>query len=147
MTYSIGEVAELFNLSIHTLRYYEKEGVLPFVKRSASGTRQFDDASIKGLKIVECLKKSGMPLKDIKQFMDWCQVGDSSLSQRRDMFMERRETVKKQMAELQAVMDVIDYKFWYYDTACRLGSEKAVFNLPEDQLPEEIRKLKEKTDF
>lgn len=126
MDYSISQVAESYNLSIHTLRYYEKEGLLPFVKRTRSGIRRFDKTALDGLKIVECLKKSGMPLKDIKRFLDWCQEGNSTLEKRRDMFYERRETVLAQVAELQKVLDVITYKCWYYETAVAEGSEEAV---------------------
>lgn len=128
MEYSIGQVASIFNLSIHTLRYYEKEGLLPFIKRTKSGIRKFDDSSVGGLKMVECLKKSGMPLKDIKQFLDWCQEGDSSLAKRSKLFHERKETVLAQMAEMQKVLDVINYKCWYYDTAVAEGSEAAARN-------------------
>lgn len=128
MEYSISKVAKTYNLSIHTLRYYDKEGLLPFVKRTRSGIRKFDDAALDGLKMVECLKKSGMPLKDIKQFLDWCQEGDSSLAKRCKLFHERKETVLAQMAELQKVLDVINYKCWYYETAVAEGSEAAVRN-------------------
>jgi len=124
MEYSISQVAEMYNLSIHTLRYYEKEGLLPFVKRTKSGIRKFDDEAIAGIKIVECLKKSGMPLKDIKVFRDWCQEGDSSLVKRRDMFYERRKTVLAQIAELQKVLDVINFKCSYYETAVNEGFEE-----------------------
>ncbi len=126
MDYSISQVAKTYNLSIHALRYYEKEGLLPFVKRTQSGIRKFDEIAMDGLKIVECLKKSGMPLKEIKQFLDWCQEGDTTLTKRRDMFHERREIVLAQMAELKNVLDVISYKCWYYETAVTEGSEEAV---------------------
>lgn len=125
MDYSISQVSEIYKLSIYTLRYYEKEGLLPFVKRTKSGIRKFNETALDGLKIVECLKKSGMPLKDIKRFLDWCEEGDATLTLRRDMFHERRETVLAQMAELQHVLDVINYKCWYYETAVSEGSEKA----------------------
>ncbi len=129
MDYSISQVAETYKLSIHTLRYYEKEGLLPFVKRTKSGIRKFDETALDGLKIVECLKKSGMPLKNIKQFLDWCQEGNATLAKRRDMFHERRETVIAQMAEMQHVLDVINYKCWYYETAVSEGSKEAMQNM------------------
>ncbi len=139
MEYTIGEVAERSNLSIHTLRYYEKEGLLPFVKRTASGIRKFDDADMEGLKMVECLKRTGMPLKDIKQFLDWCQAGDETLEQRRNLFYERRAVVLEQMAELQKTLDTINYKCWYYETAVREGSEEAPKNTLPSEMPEGIR--------
>ncbi len=142
MTYTIGDVAQKFNLSIHTLRYYEKEGLLPFVQRSDSGIRKFDDNAIEGIKVIECLKKTNMQLKDIKSFMDWCTEGDDSLKQRQKMFHERKAIVEQQIAELNNVMELINYKCWYYDTAVELGSEKAVWDMPPEQIPEEIKALK-----
>ncbi len=145
MNYSIGQVADKFDLSIHTLRYYEKEGLLPFVKRTTSGIRQFDEQTIESLRIVECLKKTGMPLKDIRQFMDWALEGDSSLEQRQSMFHERKKVVLDQIAELQSVLDLINFKCWYYDTAAELGSEKAVTSMDRSDIPEEIKDLYRKT--
>ena len=143
MNYSIGQVAEQFNLTIHTLRYYEKEGLIPMVKRTSSGIRQFDEYALEGLKVVECLKKTGMPLKDIRQFLDWCQDGDETLEKRRDMFYERKQAVLDQISELNQVLELIDFKCWYYDTAIEKGSEKEVMNLPPEMLPEELRAIRE----
>lgn len=145
MNYSIGQVAEKFDLSIHTLRYYEKEGLLPTVKRTDSGIRKFDDITVEALRVIECLKKTGMPLKEIRQFMEWAQEGDSSLEERQALFHERKQSVLDQIAELQSVLDLINFKCWYYDTARELGSEKAVINMDRDKIPEEIKDLYSKT--
>ena len=69
--YSIGQVAEMFGLPISTLRYYDKQGLFPNMERS-SGIRRFSEKEIEALRIIECLKKTGMEIKDIKQFMEWC---------------------------------------------------------------------------
>ena len=141
MTYSIGQVAEQYNLSIHTLRYYEKEGILPFVKRTPSGIRKFDDDALEGLRVVECLKKTNMPLKDIKVFLDWCQEGNDTLEKRRDMFYEQKQAVLDQIAELQETLKLIDFKCWYYESALELGSEEEIRKIPLEEMPEEIQKL------
>ncbi len=73
--YTIGQVSEMFNLPVSTLRYYDKEGLFPFMQR-ASGIRQFSDTEIAALKLIECLKKSGLEIRDIKQFMEWRQEKD-----------------------------------------------------------------------
>lgn len=65
MSYSISEVAEKLNLTVYTLRYYDKEGLMPFVERSSNGTRLFKDSDIDALKVIECLKSTGMPIKEI----------------------------------------------------------------------------------
>ncbi|WP_129727382.1 MULTISPECIES: MerR family transcriptional regulator [Bacillaceae] len=122
-TYSISEVAKELNLTPYTLRYYDKEGLMPFVERTSSGTRLFKESDIGALKVIECLKATGMPIKEIKKFIDWCSDGDSTLQQRYDMFMERKATVEAQMEELKKTMEVIEHKCLYYQTALAAGTE------------------------
>lgn len=122
-TYSISEVAEKLNLTVYTLRYYDKEGLMPFIERTPSGTRLFKESDIGALKIIECLKSTGMPIKEIKHFIDWCSDGDSTLQQRYDMFMDRKAHVEAQMEELKKTMEVIEHKCLYYKTALDAGTE------------------------
>ncbi|MDN3451506.1 MerR family transcriptional regulator [Planococcus sp. APC 3906] len=122
-TYSISEVAKELNLSVYTLRYYDKEGLMPFIERTESGTRLFKDSDIAALKIIECLKATGMPIKEIKHFIDWCTDGDSTLQNRFDMFMERKAIVNAQMEELKKTMEIIEHKCLYYQTALEAGTE------------------------
>jgi len=122
-TYSISEVAKKLNLTVYTLRYYDKEGLIPFVERTSSGTRLFKDSDIEALKVIECLKSTGMPLKEIKNFIDWCSEGDSTLQQRYDMFLERKASVEAQMEELKKTMELIEHKCFYYKTALEAGTE------------------------
>lgn len=122
-TYTIGEVAKQLNLSVYALRYYDKEGLMPFIERTASGIRSFKESDISALKIIECLKATGMPIKEIKHFIDWCSEGDATLQKRYDMFMERKALVEAQMEELKKTMAVIDHKCQYYQTALDAGTE------------------------
>ncbi len=142
MFYSIGDVANMLNIPSSTLRYYDREGLLSNMKRSNGGIRVFSDAEIATLRMIDCLKSTGMQIKDIKQFLDWCGEGDQTLEQRRDMFYERRAVVEKQMEELQKTLEVIQYKCWYYETACEAGTEDAPRNVSIEQLPEAARKGK-----
>jgi len=144
MYYSIGEVANTTGIAISTLRYYDREGMFPNIARSNGGIRVFSDIEIETIRIVECLKASGLSIKDIKRFLDWCQEGDASLQKRRDMFRERLEAVKRQMEELQKTMDIIKYKCWYYDTALAAGTEEVPHNMPLEEMPEEIQRYKSK---
>src|SRR5512133_3773725 len=114
MFYSIGEVAKLFDIPASTLRYYDREGLFLNVKRSNGGIRVFSDAEVETLKVIECLKSTGMQIKDIKLFLDWCLEGDDTLQKRRDMFYERRKIVEQQMEDIQKTMEMIQYKCWYY---------------------------------
>jgi DNA-binding transcriptional MerR regulator len=123
MNYSISEVAEKLNLTVYTLRYYDKEGLMPFVERTSNGTRLFKESDIDALKIIECLKSTGMPIKEIKKFIDWCSDGDSTLQQRYDMFLERKAAVEALLEELNGTMELINHKCNYYKTALEAGTE------------------------
>ena len=121
MGYSIGQVAKKTGLTAHTLRYYEKEGLLPFVKKNSSGLRVFSDNDIGWLVMIECLKGTGMPLKGIKQYIDWFIEGDSTLEKRLQMFKEQKQKLEEQMAQLQKHMEKIDYKIHLYEEAVKRG--------------------------
>jgi DNA-binding transcriptional MerR regulator len=123
MTYSISEVAKELNLTVYTLRYYDKEGLLPFVERTPSGTRLFKESDLEALKVIQCLKSTGMPIKEIKEFIEWCSEGDSTLKQRYDLFLERKASVEAQLEELNKTMELINHKCNYYMTALDAGTE------------------------
>ena len=135
MPYTIKQAAELTNLTPVTLRYYDKQGLLPFMERRESGYRMFSDGDIAMLRVIECLKKSGMPIKDIRQFSEWVLMGDDSLQERYEMFLERKRAVEAQMKDLQKTLDFINHKCWYYETAIAAGTEKIHFKEQADQLP------------
>ncbi len=135
MSYTIKQAAEIMNVTPTTLRYYDKQGLLPFMERKDSGYRIFSDADIAMLRVIECLKKSGMSIKDIRQFSKWVQMGDDSLKERYEMFLERKRTVEAQIAELQKNLDFIHHKCWYYETAIEAGTEKIHFKDQTDKLP------------
>ncbi|MFP7493946.1 MerR family transcriptional regulator [Terribacillus saccharophilus] len=122
-TYTISEVAKELNVTAYTLRYYDKEGLLPFVERTSKGQRLFKESDIAALKIIECLKNTGMSIKGIKNFIDWCADGDSTLQQRFDMFMERKAAVEKQIKDLQDTLGLIEHKCHYYKTSLEAGTE------------------------
>ncbi len=119
MGYSIAEVAEKTHLTAHTLRYYEKEGLLPFVDRSNSGNRDFKDKDLDWLELICCLKNTGMPIKKIKEYISLCLKGDDTIEIRRKIFLTHREEVIEQIAELRKNLDKINYKINYYDSACK----------------------------
>lgn len=94
------------------------------------------------IRVIECLKSSGMSIKEIKKFLVRCHEGDNSLRERRDMFYNRFEEVQKQIEVLQKTVNMLKYKCWYYDTAVAAGTEAAVKNLPADEIPEDVRDYK-----
>lgn len=121
--YSIKEVSEKMNLPASTIRYYDRQGMLPYMKRTESGYRSFSEDDIKMLSMIECLKRTNMPIRDIQQFIAWVQQGDATLQQRYDMFVERRKSVEEQIIQLQKTLEFIEYKCWYYSTALEAGTE------------------------
>lgn len=123
MTYTIKQVADKMGVSVPTLRYYDKEGLLPFIEKKENGTRIFKESDLRSLEIISCMKASGMPIKDIKRYMDMCLEGNSTLEYRLDIFLKRKEVVKEQMEELNKIMSVIEHKISYYKKAIEAGSE------------------------
>ena len=84
--YSIGEISKMFDLPISTLRYYDKEGLFPHLKR-VNGVRKFSENEIETLRVIDCLKRSGLEIKDIKEYMNLCYLVYSTLKQRKEIFV------------------------------------------------------------
>lgn len=137
--YSIGEISEMFHLPIPTLRFYDKEGLLLDLERDSSGIRKFNDKTIEALRVIECLKKSGMQIKEIKEFMHWCSLGDKTIAKRKTMFLNQKENIEQEIKELEKALNMIKYKCWYYDEALKDGTEKRVKNITPNQIPSEIK--------
>lgn len=144
MLYTVGEMAKKLGVAPSTLRYYDKEGLLPFVERSEGGMRMFKDIDYEFLKIIGCLKSTGMQLKDIKVFIEMVQRGDDSIDERFELFRKQKEAVEKQLEALQTTMDIINYKCWYYETAKKTGTTSVLDNMTEDELPKDMKLIREK---
>ena len=138
--YTIGQVSEMFNLPISTLRYYDKEGLFPGMERQ-SGIRKFSERELEALRVIECLKKSGLEIKDIKQFMAWCVEGASTYPDRKELFETRKVIVEAEMVKLQKTLDMLKFKCWYYETAIRDGNEERLNEMAPDRFPKEIQEL------
>lgn len=137
--YTIGQVSEMFGLPISTLRYYDKQGLFPGMERT-SGIRKFSDRELEALRIIECLKKSGLEIKDIKRFMDWCAEGPSTFAQRRALFVRQKEAVEAEIGRLNRVLDMLSFKCWFYEQAIQDGSDERVRALLPDRLPADIQR-------
>ena len=138
--YSIGQVAEMFGMPISTLRYYDKQGLFPNIER-VSGIRKFSETEIEALRVIECLKKAGMEIKDIKQFMDWCVEGESTYPQRKAMFEAQKVRMEEEIARMNRTLDMLKFKCWYYEQAIRDGNEKKLAAMIPDGLPKDIREI------
>ena len=136
--YTIGQVAEMFDLPISTLRYYDKQGLFPQLTRE-SGIRKFSDNEIEALRVIECLKKSGLEIKDIKLFMEWCAEGSATYSNRFELIQKQKEHVEAEIQQMHKTLDMLRYKCWYYTQAMKDGNEDKAKALTPDGLPEDIR--------
>ena len=136
--YSIGEISKMFQLPISTLRYYDKEGLFPHLKR-VNGVRQFSESEIETLRVIDCLKKSGLEIKEIKEYMSLCSLGNTTLKQRKEIFEKQKEEVLQEMEKLQKVLSLLNYKCWYYDQAIEKNDEAYVQALSFNQFPPQIQ--------
>ena len=112
--YSIHEVCERTGLSAHTLRYYEKEKLLPSVRRSPGGFRQYTEEDMEALGMICCLKNTGMSLQDISRFMTLAREGDQTLRERCELLKKHRDTVLRRMEEMQRYLDKVTWKVNFF---------------------------------
>jgi DNA-binding transcriptional MerR regulator len=110
MPYSIKEISCLTNLSAHVLRYYEKEGILPSVKRSASGIRQYSDDDLESLRLICCLKNTGMSIKQMRDFMNLELRGDETLALRIESLYKHKSEVEEKIAEMNTHLEKVSHK-------------------------------------
>lgn len=142
MIYTVGEMAKCLGVPSSTLRYYDKEGLLPFVERSSNGIRVFHEKDYEWLQIISCLKKTGMSLKDIRKYISLAMEGDGTIDERLELFKNQRKALEAQMAELQCAMDVLNFKCWYYETAKKAGTVDVPQTMTLDEIPEEFRETR-----
>jgi len=139
-SYSIGEVSEMFDLPVTTIRYYDNEGFFPRLRRNGE-YRLFTHREIKALHTSQCLKASGMMLKDIRDFMELCAEGPSTYEQRKQLLEDRRESVEEKLRQLQATLDFLKFECWYYEIAIKEENERRLQSMLPNKLPAEIQKL------
>ena len=146
--YTIGEVAERTGISAYTIRYYDKEGLLTFVHRSESGTRLFREEDFEPLYTITCLKKGGMPIKEIRKFMELFMQGNDSIHERYLMFKEQEKRLEDQISELQEMLEIVRYKCWYFQEAEKHNDIDYYKKLPAEEVDERIIEFNQKVrDF
>lgn len=124
MNYSIGEVSKMLGLPISTIRYYDQHGLLPYMNRTDGNIRVFSDEDVECLKVVESLKKTGLKLREIQQFFNWCQAGDSTIRNRYELFKAQIQATEQKIQELQETVQYLKYKCTFYEQA--LLMEKSI---------------------
>ena len=141
--YTIGQVSEMTGLPVSTLRYYDKEGLFPGMERQ-SGIRKFGDRELEALRVIECLKRSGLEIRDIRQFMDWCAQGSETYPQRRELFVRQKAAVEAELERMERVRDMLIFKCWYYEQAMADGNEDRLSAMTPEEMPADIRRAWEK---
>ncbi|QAT43563.1 MerR family transcriptional regulator [Aminipila luticellarii] len=126
MSYTIKQVSEMIGLSIPTLRYYDKEGLLPNLQRRESGYRVFTDDDLETIRVIECFKQSGLQIKEMKHFMQLVQQGDSTLQECHDIYQNQVKRLEEKIAVLQEALDVSKIKLSYYEEALAAGTETEI---------------------
>lgn len=124
MMYSIKQVAERTNLKAHVLRYYEKEGLLPYVSRTESGIRRYSEDDLEWLGLINCLKNTGMSIKQIKAFVELSMQGEATLKDRCDMLEEHRQSVLAEIREMQAHLEKVSWKIQHFTAEYEKSKEK-----------------------
>lgn len=114
---SVTEVAELLGVSPHTLRYYERIGLV-HVERDAGGHRVYDAAAVRRLLFLTRMRLSGMGIRDLQQYVELVEAGEGTVPERLDMLLEHRDTVRRQILELQVSLSAIEYKIATYGGSC-----------------------------
>lgn len=125
-TYSISEVAEQFDLQPHTLRFYEREGIIT-PERAANGIRQYTEANVAQMKMVLCLKDTGMSIKDIRRYFQLVTEGDDTLTERLEILVQQREQVLREIDELKEHLEMIERKVGIYQE--RIAEQTAVASI------------------
>ncbi len=125
-TYTISEVAELLCIPPSTIRYYDAEGLLPFLQR-VNGRRVFHESDLSSMRLIECLKNTGMSIRDIKRYFTLAKQGDSTLEERRDIILNQKQSILDQIESLKLNLKTIEHKEKYYKEAIEAGTESIHF--------------------
>ncbi|MDF2569750.1 MAG: putative HTH-type transcriptional regulator [Sporomusa sp.] len=127
MGYTIKQVAERLDLSAYTLRYYEKEGLLPVIARDENGNRTFNDNDIEWIVLIRCLRDTGMSVGEIKRYVALCMQGDSTTEVRRQIITRHKQTVEQKIEQMKEYLVKINKKLGHYDD-CIAGKKSDCCN-------------------
>ena len=118
---TIKDVCEKFGITADTLRYYEKVGAIPKVGRSQGGIREYDDEALSWVQNAVCLRKAGVSVEAIAEYVRLFNMGDETIKDRLDLLLSEREELGKQLAELTEAVDLLDWKISRYRKAVETG--------------------------
>lgn len=139
MYYTAGQVAKFLGLNTSTIRYYDKEKLIPNVKRSEGGIRLFTKENITSIRLVQCMKKTGLSLDQIRKFMSLPDDGKDTVEKKLQILSEQKKKIEAQFKELKVMDGITDLKIWYYQEAQRKGGIKAVKNIKRKDIPQDLQ--------
>lgn len=114
--YSINQVAKICDLSPYTIRFYDKEGLLPFISRGKNGRREFSETDLDLVKLICCLKNTGMSIKEIRRYINLCMQGPETVEMRKKIMKAHRENILRQISDLKKNLNIVDLKIAFYNT-------------------------------
>lgn len=126
--YTMMQVCKETGLTYQTLKFYCNEGLVPNVKRDKNNRRVFDERDVKWIKDLVCLKKCDMSIQEMKEYLDFCLQGPSTILQRKEMLDRKKEALLSSIEELKSCVDYIDWKQDFYDDVLS-GKRPYVSNL------------------
>ncbi len=126
----IAEVSEQYGISADTLRYYERVGLIPPVHRSDSGIRDYNDLDLRRVDFIKCLRKAGLPIEVLIEYMGLVQRGDQTIEARKEILKKQRDLLATRMEEMQKTLDILDHKIEVYENAV-LKKEKEMIPIEE----------------
>ena len=113
----ISEVSEQSGLTVDTLRYYEKIGLLPPVNRTDSGIRDYSELDVKRIDFIKCMRTAGLPIEVLTEYFALVEQGDETIGARKEILQEQRAQLVTRMAELQKTLDLLNHKIQVYENA------------------------------
>lgn len=128
MLYTMMQVCKETNMTYQALKYYCNEGLIPNVKRDNNNRRVFDERDVKWIKDLVCLKRCGMSIQEMKDYLELCLQGESSIPQRKEMLAQKQEALRVSIRELEDSVSYIDWKQNFYDEVLS-GKRPYVSNL------------------
>lgn len=129
MSYSIKEVSERFNISAYTLRYYEKEGLLPAIHRDDHGIRLYKDVDLEWLQLVCCMRSTGMSISDIKSYVELCRLGENTIPERRQIILNQKKIIESQIEKYKKLLQVVNKKLKHYNVLTQNSQEIQVTDI------------------
>lgn len=126
----IAEVSEQFGLSIDTLRYYERVGLIPPVHRNESGIRDYNELDLRRVDFIKCMRSAGLPIEVLIEYVALVQKGDKTINARKEILVEQRDLLLARMQEMQKTLDILNYKIEVYENAV-LKKEKEMIQAEE----------------